>query len=752
MVRSGTLVPGDCCDVHECINKPGTNCSQVKCPVETVQCPPDSYKLPSSLHPGDCCSKYLGCQCLPSCSQPSCSEEEVPRVVRVGTFTPGSCCPIYECVAKDMNESCENGTSWLSADCEECKCERGIKFCSKVECPKLPEACTKSEIGQCCPVCLEESTPSLSPSDLEIPRIGDEYLSCLLENGTLLHVGDTYFADPCTNCTCLHGGQKKCTASMCEVPCVNPQYVPGECCPVCDGSTPFTILRPHCTPLANCKLRCKRGFVMTDDGCITCECQDEECLLDCQHGLLKDTNGNNLCECAPPPAPPTCPPLVGCTKECPHGFKRKQGCEICRCAQCPSMNQCEKQCAHGYARDENGCHMCKCKPSSTSTTEGEAAAESCYTEDGVWRDDSEIWRDGCRECHCIDGREMCTLIACPTLSCQHPIPANSTQCCPYCPDATSSGHEAAVCMDFHGELKLEGQHWTLNPCTDCTCREGKVLCYSQQCPAAACSNPRPPEPGTCCPRCAGADEITALVVENDGDDKDCGGKNGTAWREGACISCRCERGHKICYQQECPNSTPCVRSVQPKHACCPTCLDALLPKPADLVPSGCTVGNVTYQENQEWRLDACTSCVCKDRSHHCTQRICSVTCSNPMTIPNQCCPLCLDTPTPPSGNDSPESATNRQIRESLYILLIVLFAVSTLFAFYACRQLRARRNRLHLTEYGCPPPQYQYKYIPTYEGPRPISPEEKEKLALAPVVGLWVPDLWFCQGSCYRQT
>ncbi|XP_026676411.1 cysteine-rich motor neuron 1 protein-like [Diaphorina citri] len=263
MVRSGTLVPGDCCDVHECINKPGTNCSQVKCPVETVQCPPDSYKLPFSLHPGDCCSKYLGCQCLPSCSQPSCSEEEVPRVVRVGTFTPGSCCPIYECVAKGkyMNESCENGTSWLSADCEECKCERGIKFCSKVECPKLPEACTKSEIGQCCPVCL-----------------------------------------------------------------------------------------------------------------------------------------------------------------------------------------------------------------------------------------------------------------------------------------------------------------------DCTCREGKVLCYSQQCPAAACSNPRPPEPGTCCPRCAGADEITALVVENDGNDKDCGGKNGTAWREGACISCRCERGHKICYQQECPNSTPCVRSVQPKHACCPTCL------------------------------------------------------------------------------------------------------------------------------------------------------------------------------------
>ncbi|KAL1458401.1 hypothetical protein WDU94_008557 [Cyamophila willieti] len=383
--------------------------------------------------------------------------------------------------------------------------------------------------------------------------------------------------------------------------------------------------------------------------------------------------------------------MLARARECPHGLKRKNGCEICRCANCPSMNQCEKLCAHGYTRDDTGCHLCKCKPSDSTSN------SACYTEDGSWRDDSEIWRDGCRECHCINGREMCTLISCPVPVCSHPIRANATQ-------------------------------------------EGKVLCYSQQCPPAACSNPQPPEPGSCCPRCNDSDsgEIPELVISKENGITDCGDrKTGSSWRESACVSCRCELGHKICYQQECPPSeTPCVGAVQPKHACCPTCLDSLLPK-ATTKSSGCRVGNVTYQELQEWRIDSCTSCVCRDGAQQCTQHICSVSCAKPVSVPTKCCPVCLDTPPPPSDPGSQDSATNRQIRESLYILLLVLFAVSTMFALYACRQMRVRRNRLHLQEYGCPPPQYQYKYIPTYEGPqaRPLSPssDEKEKLALEPV-------------------
>uniref|UniRef100_A0A8D8VYB3 Cysteine-rich motor neuron 1 protein n=1 Tax=Cacopsylla melanoneura TaxID=428564 RepID=A0A8D8VYB3_9HEMI len=742
LVKSSSKRPGDCCDVYECLTKPDVNCSTVQCPQQPDQCPGDSYQLPTSWHVGDCCGKALGCQCLPSCAPPSCGPDEEIRVVRVGTGTPGSCCPIYECIAKGLTESCVNGTTW-SADCEDCQCERGIKFCKPVQCPGLPDPCIKAHRppGQCCPVCLgeikEESTSPQPPSDL--PLGGEEYASCLLENGTLLHVGDTYFKDPCTNCTCLPGGLEQCTASMCEVPCLNPVQVQGECCPLCDGSVPLLVDQTHCPLLSNCRLKCKRGFVKTEHGCITCQCQDEECLLDCEHGYRKDTNGNDLCECAPPPTftPTTCPPLEECDKKCPHGLKRKNGCEICRCANCPSMNQCEKQCAHGYARDDTGCHMCKCKPSDSTSN------SACYTEDGSWRDDSEIWRDGCRECHCIDGREMCTLISCPVLTCDHPVRANATQCCAYCPDTPfSSSHPAApaVCMDFHGELKREGQHWTLNPCTDCTCREGKVLCYSQQCPPAACSNPLPPEPGSCCPRCNDSDsgDIPELIISKENGVTDCGDrKTGSSWRESACVSCRCELGHKICYQQECPASeTTCVRAVQPKHACCPTCLDSLLPKVAEK-SSGCRVGNVTYQELQEWRIDSCTSCVCRDGAHQCTQHICSVSCAKPVSVPNKCCPVCLNNPLPPSDPGSQESATNRQIRESLYILLLVLFAVSTMFALYACRQMRARRNRLHLQEYGCPPPQYQYKYIPTYEGPqaRPLSPstDEKEKLALEPV-------------------
>ncbi|KAL1458400.1 hypothetical protein WDU94_008556 [Cyamophila willieti] len=140
------------------MDSPDVNCSTVQCPHQPDQCPGDSYQLPTSWHAGDCCGKALGCQCLPSCAPSSCDPDEEIRVVREGTGTPGSCCPIYECIAKGLTEGCENGTVWQSADCEDCQCERGIKFCKPVQCPRLPDPCIKAHRppGQCCAVCLGE--------------------------------------------------------------------------------------------------------------------------------------------------------------------------------------------------------------------------------------------------------------------------------------------------------------------------------------------------------------------------------------------------------------------------------------------------------------------------------------------------------------------------------------------------------------------------------------------------------------------
>lgn len=69
----------------------------------------------------------------------------------------------------------------------------------------------------------------------------------------------------------------------------------------------------------------------------------------------------------------------------------------------------------------------------------EAAASSvptvlkgtCLSMDGRRHENEESWHDGCRECYCHNGREMCALITCPVPSCVNPtlLPG---QCCPSC--------------------------------------------------------------------------------------------------------------------------------------------------------------------------------------------------------------------------------------------------------------------------------------------------------------------------------
>ena len=75
------------------------NCSDVVCPEEGIECPKDSYRLPNSRTPGDCCSHPQGCECLPRpCPEPECANDEHARMVRVGNQKPGTCCPLFECV------------------------------------------------------------------------------------------------------------------------------------------------------------------------------------------------------------------------------------------------------------------------------------------------------------------------------------------------------------------------------------------------------------------------------------------------------------------------------------------------------------------------------------------------------------------------------------------------------------------------------------------------------------------------------
>ncbi|XP_046675647.1 cysteine-rich motor neuron 1 protein-like isoform X1 [Homalodisca vitripennis] len=564
-------VPGDCCDIAECVVPSERNCTEDSCPVEK-DCPDDSYRHSD------------GCQCLPTpCPGKACPQGTWAKIMSPGTGKPGTCCPVYECISADSNNTCtdngilmQNGSSWFREDCSRCRCDSGVIFCDSVDglmsdssaCPALPPDCSLSRIppGQCCPVCVKSKS-----ADLDTPPPPGSCVTGLY--GKVVANGDRWKEDDCTTCVCKEG-QRQCQAYMCEA-CANPQYEPGECCPRCNGSTVVTV-PSHCPTLDDCSLRCVHGFVRDVHGCFTCHCQQDECLLECQHGYAQDSHGNKLCKCDSP----RCPALTNCRKNCPHGYRtNKLGCEVCRCESCKPLDQCTKRCAHGLVLNAHNCVICKCIPhegrlKGASNTTDTAVGTPCISDSKVWRDDGETWFDGCRQCYCLAGREMCSLLSCPPVTCASPVFNSSKDCCPSCPGTLHKGTDMVaashmVCQgEEPGKVYVEGEIWRLSSCVECLCQSGRALCHAASCPPTPCKRPVPPPPGECCPVCHHQQltnvSLSAVCERRHGE---------TMWREGNCVSCLCDDGKPSCFTELCEEQVTCTNALQVKNQCCPVCLD-----------------------------------------------------------------------------------------------------------------------------------------------------------------------------------
>ncbi|XP_016144904.1 cysteine-rich motor neuron 1 protein-like [Sinocyclocheilus grahami] len=150
-------------------------------------------------------------------------------------------------------------------------------------------------------------------------------------------------------------------------------------------------------------------------------------------GYEKDSYGCEVCECSV--ATPKCRPMT-CSKTCPYGYMRnKHGCEMCRCVRCPPFT-CDKHCGGGgggFRKSRKGCSVCECEDRHS------ASSSFCLTASGRRFEDGDGWHDGCRDCFCHAGREMCVLISCPVPSCVHPV-LRADQCCPGC-DALPQAEE-----------------------------------------------------------------------------------------------------------------------------------------------------------------------------------------------------------------------------------------------------------------------------------------------------------------------
>ncbi|KAK7904977.1 hypothetical protein WMY93_017584 [Mugilogobius chulae] len=486
-----------------------------------------------------------------------------------------------QCQEAAVTPKCmHNGKEFAEGDvyrmdpCWLCQCRGGISFCSKAECAELDCENFYVPEGECCPVCI----------DVELLSTDSTMASCWVNNKLRTHE-EKWKEDDCTFCQCVDG-EPHCTAMACKQTCQNPVKIPGECCPFCEEPSYETVSPLLCPPLENCTLsgtECPYGFLTDENGCLLCQCLSNDscpaiatyCSLQCPMGYERDDFGCEVCECHIPV--PKCRPLT-CTKTCPYGYVRnKHGCEMCRCVKCPPFT-CDKHCPEGYKHNKKGCSICMCKESEQVpvTTATVPMPSFCLTSNGHLYEEGDSWHDGCRDCYCHSGREMCVLTPVRTKLSQPSDESGSGQV---------EGMDMVVCRAPGGEFYVEGETWDLDECTRCTCRRGRVLCDTEQCPPALCHSPRRNK-DTCCHVCPESPLLPVnrsqqeYCITSDGDVL----LAGDSWRANACTSCTCNNGTIECFSQRCPAAS-CRVPVLRKGQCCPHCLEMTTSVPVMITTS-----------------------------------------------------------------------------------------------------------------------------------------------------------------------
>uniref|UniRef100_H2YYS9 Kielin/chordin-like protein n=1 Tax=Ciona savignyi TaxID=51511 RepID=H2YYS9_CIOSA len=372
----------------------------------------------------------------------------------------------------------------------------------------------------------------------------------------------------------------------------------------------------------------------------------------------------------------------------------EEGCKVCTCQsgmiQCtPMMCPSTKYCDYGgeIHRDgvqfqPNSCERCMCDSGSVSCTSvvGDCptptcinpmmlpgdCCPSCPTSCGRHAEGAEWSMGPCHTCRCQFGNIECVIQQCPVLSCvnQHRLAGS---CCPVCD----------VGCTFEGRLHRNGETFNSarNQCLNCTCQNNDVKCSEPRCPEVNCPNPIQ-HSAQCCPQCEdcshgnlvyrnlqvwttangcqrclcqrGNVQCQEIIpcrtcshgVKVEGQCcKECMrcSYHGTIYRDretftssrDPCQQCVCQRGSVTCTRVTCP-PVSCLDQHRPPGQCCPQC-------------PGCTDGLEQWTTGSSWqqRGNPCMTCTCKDGDIRCSRRVCpDVTCDNPATMADQCCPTC----------------------------------------------------------------------------------------------------------------
>ncbi|KAM8892202.1 kielin/chordin-like protein isoform 2-T2 [Spinachia spinachia] len=335
-----------------------------------------------------------------------------------------------------------------------------------------------------------------------------------------------------------------------------------------------------------------------------CECVRQRCVWEgheVENGQRWKIDLTTVCECTSGKV--TCQTnikgceLDGTVHDVSHS---RDGCKTCTCKEgnrecypqpCPSLECTQRETVPGVC-----CQRCRgCNHS------------------GVQYDHRAEWRPAespCDVCYCLEGHVHCEREQCNT-PCKNPAAPPANTCCPVCQGCGVNGH------DFSNGAVIP----TGDQCQACTCLDGNVACSALPCAALTCHNPVH-RVGDCCPRCEQCEYDSKMYVD---------GQKFLSMRD-PCLHCHCVAGSVSCERMDstCP-SPRCSHPAKHKEQCCPTC-------------DGCEYERRMYADGKVFNpagSGPCLQCRCKGGNVSCREEKCQpVQCSNPITDPRLCCPIC----------------------------------------------------------------------------------------------------------------
>ncbi|TRY56255.1 hypothetical protein DNTS_028374, partial [Danionella cerebrum] len=473
------------------------------------------------------------------------------------------------CVVKGT--SYREDQTWIDG-CNHCSCANGTVHCERVECPQLecqdgltPTYVTGTCCRECKPVCVfsEKTLVEGQKHAVHHPSgLGCQLYECREQ---IMH---RVPSEVCPKLSCAESDQITLTDRCCRVCkghdfcaedeanqksicsenslCVNLDS--GTSCRCRSGFRPLRPDSAYCHDIDECAegrhycrentacvntagsfmCVCRTGFIRIDDYSCT---ERDECASG-QHGcdenaLCFNTLSGHGCSCRPGysgsgyscSAVCDAPCLNGgsCISpmvcECPQGFTG-QTCEndIDECSE--ALVQCDLR---STCVNLPGWYQCQCRDGYHDNGVFSANGESCTDIDECKTGLSTCANDSV--CFNVDGSYECR--------------------CAHTPTHFRTQHCSGDCV-HEAQIRHSGETWELerDPCTICSCQEGRVNCRRMVC---VCEEPSPNL--LCCPEChkhihthsSQCLHQNGRIIFNSGD----------TWIDN-CQRCHCQNGHVSC--------------------------------------------------------------------------------------------------------------------------------------------------------------------------------------------------------------